>query len=257
LEDYYMRNNLMKKIVVLIMLLFLMTGIVNAKSKKSDEKRFQFGIGILMSTSNLFGLIHSAKMAYEGDMSSTGITKTVADQLPMNVRQTVLVANIFASMEYAMQVRILVNIFMSEADIIFLPMDSAANGRFDVMMTVNAGVRLPFWIMPYAMAGVNFTFSWYPGRVVDFENWRTTYGANIFENFAWSPGMNIKLGLDVKFRNFSVGAYYVYMIKDFNEFGGKVKQVAEDMANGDFNTAGGMIFGSQSRFGASVCWYLF
>jgi len=250
-------NKMVKKIVILILIIFLFSDVMNAKSKKNDEKRFQIGLGILMSTSNLFGLIHSAKMAYEGDMSSVGIDKATSDKIPLNVRQTVLVANIFANMEYAFQFRILANIFIGESDIVLLPMDSSSNGRFDMFITLNGGVRFPFWIMPYIMAGANFTFSWYPGRVVDFENWRTTYGSNIAENFAWSPGMNIKIGLDIKFRLFSAGVYYVYMIKDFNEFGGKVSQVANDLANGDYTTAGAMIFGSQSRFGVSVCWYLF
>lgn len=247
----------LKIVVVIIMTLLLSINVINAKSKKNDEKRFQIGVGILISTSNLFGLIHSAKMAYEGDMSSVGINKTIFDQIPLNIRQTVLVANIFANMEYSFQFRILSSIFIGESDIILLPMDNSSNGRFDMIITLNGGVRFPFWIMPYVMAGANFTFSWYPGRVVDFENWRTTYGSNIAENFAWSPGMNIKVGLDIKFRLFSAGLYYVYMIKDFNEFGGKVSQIANDLTNGDYSTAGAMIFGSQSRFGVSICWYLF
>lgn len=250
-------KQIIKRIMIIILAVFLVTGTIDAKSKKKDEKRFQIGFGILMSTSNLFSLIHSAKMAYEDDMSSVGIDKQTSEKISLNVRQTVLVANIFANMEYAFQFRILANIFIGESNIILLSIDSSSNGRFDTVITLNGGIRLPMWIMPYIMAGANFTFSWYPGRVVDFENWRTTYGSNIAEKFAWSPGMNIKIGLDIKFRLFSAGVYYVYMIKDFNEFGGKVAQVANDMTNGDFNTAGAMIFSSQSRFGVSVCWYLF
>lgn len=246
-----------KLITVVAIMLLLASSLLYSKSKKNDEKRFQLGAGVNISTANLFGLIHSIKMTTNKDYTSLGLSQQASDELPDNIKQTIMIANIFASMEYAIQLRMLAHAVMIEADLIFLPVDNAASGRFDMLLTVNLGLRAPFWLMPYITAGANFTFSWYPGRVVDIENWRSTYGRNIAENFAWSPGINLKIGLDLKFKQFSAGVYYQYMVKDFNEFSKKFKRVFMDMTNSDSSSAFGMLFGSQSRFGVSVCWYLF
>ena len=114
------------------------------------------------------------------------------------------------------------------------------------------GIRCPFFIMPYLIAGPTFTFSFYPEQFTQVENWKGDWAAT--DNFAFRPGLNTRAGLDFKFRGWSIGAYYQYTIKDFQEFGSWFWH----LTNAGYSQADavGKIFGAQSRFGASMCFYI-
>ena len=99
----------------------------------------------------------------------------------------------------------------------------------------------------------NFTFSFYPSEFTKLENWKGRWAAT--DNFAFRPGINLRAGLDFKFKGFSIGAYYQYTIKDFQEFTGWYYAIVSEGLTQQ--QAAGMIFGAQSRFGASLCWYVF
>ncbi len=250
------KSNKVKAVMLLTVFLLSATTMSFGKSSKTDESRPQVGLGINMSTANLFGFIQSIQMISNKDYSSLGLTPAVADEVPENVKQALMIANIFATMEYSIQLRFLASIFMLETDLVLLPMDNASNGRIDMLVGLNVGLRAPFWLMPYITAGANFTFSWYPDKIANIETWRSLYGVQSAGTFAWSPGINVKIGLDVKFRGFSAGLYYTYAIKDFNEFTTRFQTVFMDIADGNTANAVGLLIGSQSRFGISVCWYL-
>ncbi len=254
------------RVISLVLVLILSTVVVYAKSSKT-ENRFQIGIGISVSTNNLLGLIESVKMyeAFESkksDYSFIGISaddQTKLKAMDPKIQRAVMIANLFGAMEYGIQLRMLYKALMLESNLMFLPFDGTYNGRFDMMLTVNAGLRAPFWIMPYFLAGVNFTFSFYPGKLSTSENWKKKWGAT--DSFVWRPGVNLRLGLDIKFKGLSIGAYYQYTVKDFEEFSSLYssieKSVKESNAQYVQAQAFGMLLGAQSRFGASICLYLF
>lgn len=231
-----------------------------AKSKKSDEKRFQLGIGLMASTGNLLGLIESARMynaISKGDKYDyPGLSKQEKDSLnSLNgaMQRAILVANILGSMEYGIQLRVLWHMLMVNCDVVLLPFDGSYNGRLDFMITPSVGIRAPFWLMPYLLVGMTMTFSFYPDEFTDKENWKGEWAAT--DNFVFRPGMNFRAGLDFKFKSFSIGAYYQYTIKDFQEFSLWYNDIVDNgMTAAD---AAGKIFGAQSRFGAAMCFYLF
>ncbi len=257
----------MRKLLVIFLMVTLFAFSVNAKSgntkPKWDENKFQFGIGATVSTGHLLGVIETGKMIDAENKTGTdysfpGMTKEQADAyngLSKNMKTAIWVSNIFASMEYAIQARVLWNVLLVHADLGFLPMDSSYNGRFDMVLGVNAGVRAPFFIMPYVTAGVNFTFSFYPDKVVNIstENWKLNAKYGVAENFVFRPGINFVAGLDLKLGKFSIGGFYKYIIKDFDEFNYMYQQFKNDATR--FDSAVGLIFSSQSKFGVAVSFY--
>ena len=256
----------MKKTISVVMILFCISFVSIYARSNNTENRFQIGIGGIVSTNNLLGLIESVKMYRSFEMGEdydfigmTDVDQEALKSLDPNIQRALMIANMFGAMEYGIQVRILFNAFMFETDLMLLLFDGTYNGRLDLLLTMNAGVRAPFWIMPYILGGVNFTFSFYPGKLGEAENWKSKWAAT--DSFVWRPGVNLRAGLDFKFRGFSVGAYYQYTIKDFEEFVGLYESISSSIQNEDAETikamALGMVLGSQSRFGISMCWYLF
>jgi hypothetical protein len=230
------------------------------KDSGKSELRFQFGVGMMISTSNMAGLIESVKMAQKiaanKPYTFPGVTTaqaTALNNLNGAMQRALLVANILGSMEYGIQARILWHIMMLESDLVLLPFGGSYNGRVDLLLTVMGGIRCPWWIMPYLLAGVNFTFSFYPAEFTKIENWKGKWAAT--DNFAFRPGMSVRAGLDFKFSGFSIGAYYQYSIKDFDEFGKWVVSMKDSGISA--SEAAGIVFGEQSRFGAALCWYFF
>ncbi len=215
-------NSGKKNAILFFILISFILGL-SAKTKKSDEARFQLGFGAMVSTSNLLSLIETSKlyksMEEGGDYSFPGLSKEqsmVLGDMQKNIGRALLVANILGGLEFGVNCRVLWNAFMFDSNVILLPFDGSYNGRLDFLVNANIGVRAPFWIMPYINAGVNFTFSWYPENVSNIDSWKSW---GVFNNFVFRPGMNVRTGLDIKFRHFSIGAYYQYTIKDFDEFG--------------------------------------
>lgn len=177
--------------------------------------------------------------------------------LSANIRSGILIANIFGGMEYAFQLRFLWRILMIETDFLLVPYNGFYNGRFDFGINANGGVRLPFVVMPYITGGINLSFHFYPDAVYKIEPWKARWGC--YENFAFRLGVNIKGGLDFKFKVFSFGFYYQWIVKDFQEFLRLVGEIVNNLKNsgekeGEAQAkAFRMIFGAQSRFGVSIC----
>lgn len=248
-----------KFFAVILIVMIAMTGTLSAKSEMKKETRFQIGFGLIVNTSNLLGLIESVKMYNAMVNGATynypGLTQEQQDAMnKINgaMQRALLVANILGGMEYGLQMRILWQIMMIETDLTVLPLDGSYNGRLDMVLSVMGGIKAPFFIMPYLLAGVDFTFSFYPNQFASLENWKDRWAAT--DNFAFRPGLNIKAGLDLKFPNFSIGGYYQYTIKDFQEFTLWYEKLKE--ANISASDAAGMIFGAQSRFGIAVSLYI-
>lgn len=255
-----MSKRIIKVIGIFLLLMFLLSTSIFAKSQKRDEKRFQLGFGAIVSTSNILGMIESVKMARaiqtDTNYAYPGISDEEAaalNELDGAMQRAILVANILGAMEYGFQFRLLWHVLMVEADLFVLPFDGSYNGRVDMLVLAMAGVRAPFWIMPYLIGGVNFTFSFYPNEFATIENWKDRYAAT--DNFAFRPGMVWRAGLDFKFKGFSIGAYYQYTVKDFQEYTNWYNAIVSEGIPKE--RAAGMIFGAQSRFGASLCWYIF
>lgn len=268
----------MKRIIVYAYLFFIY--FLNANSPpivKNFEKRFQIGFGFTVTTSNILNFIDNIKMGQALSNLDSGknyddltpeekilMSKDQFDHLKnlsLNTRNGILVANIFGSMEYAFQLRFLWKILIIEGDFSMVPYNSFYNGRFDFGIIANSGIRLPFWVMPYITGGINLSFHFYPDAVYKIEPWKARWGS--YENFAFRLGLNIKGGVDFKLKIFSVGIYYQWIIKDFQEFSDwfseitdNLKEAGETEQNSQVK-ATGIILASQSRFGISICWYIY
>ena len=248
------------KIILAVIIIFTLIFTVSGKTQKNDEGRFQFGFGIMASTGNMLNMIESVRM-YQAAENNTEYSfpglgdkeEQALENLDGAMKRAILVANILGSMDYGVQVRLLWKILMVEADLAILPYDSSYNGRIDLMFTPFIGIRAPFFIMPYAIFGPIFSFSFYPATFTAKEIWRSSWGTT--SNFVFRPGLNIRLGLDFKFKNFSIGPYYQYTIKDFEEF----TSWYWHLVNAGFSQSdsAGKIILSQSRFGLAICLYVF
>ncbi|MCG8570301.1 MAG: hypothetical protein MJB14_09190 [Spirochaetes bacterium] len=258
-----------KLIIVALILTLLASTSLFAKTKKTDEKRFQLGFGITASTGSILTLIDNIQMVRSiknSDQDYPGLSDEEAkalNTLSSTMQKSIMVANILGSFEYGAQMRIKWHMLLAHADLIFLPNDYSKNGRFDFLVGMNVGIRAPFFIQPYLTAGINFTFSWYPKfDDADFkvpETWKGSWGT--VDNFMFRPGMNVVAGLDIKFKRLSLGVYYKYTIKDFGEFSAWFSDLTDDLKDADYANAqakaAGMIFGYQSRFGAAITLYVF
>lgn len=245
-------------ITVIMVVLLLSVGYVNAK-EKSSEMKFKFGIGGFISTSNILGLIEDVKMynaiKNDTDYDYPGLTdeqKEAFNNLSEGMRRAILTANILGGMEYGLHARILWNILISELDLVLLPFDGSYNGRLDFSVTPMVGIRAPFFIMPYFMVGPTFVFSFYPEEFAKVENWRGDWAAT--DNFVFRPGLNTRVGLDLKLGNFAIGGYYQHTIKDFQEFTSWYYHLSQAFGSAE---AVGRILAAQSRFGAIFTIYLF
>ena len=251
-----------KLVIVLLLMVFAFSFVWSETSKKEsifswDTKSFHFGFGATATTGNLLGLIESAKL-YDTLHNNTaydypGLTdeqKQAVAKLNKGMTSALIAANILASMEYGLRTRLMYHVFISDIDLVFLPCDGTYNGRFDFQLVPQVGVRLPWFIMPYITMGPTFTFSFYPDKVANIENWKTNAGYGVVDNFVFRPGLNVKVGLDLNFRRVMVGAFYQYEIKDFAEF----TDYYNTIVDGGFSSseAMGKIFGYQSRFGVSL-----
>lgn len=249
----------MKRTILLIAIfLIIFSSLIYSKSK-NDEMKFKFGIGGYISTSNLLGLIEDIKM-YEAIKNDTdyeypGLTdeqKEAFNNLSEGMRRAILVANILGGMEYGLHARILWKALISELDLVLLPFDGSYNGRLDFCIIPMIGIRAPFFIMPYIMLGPTFTFSFYPEEFAKFEEWKSNYAAT--SNFAFRPGINTRLGVDLKLGNFAIGGYYQHTVKDFQEFTSWYWHLAASFGSAE---AVGRILASQSRFGVVITFYIF
>jgi len=242
-----------------------------AKTTKTNELRFQLGFGGFVNTSNLMGLIENAKMIdqIQGRNDSPDLVGLTDEQkksfgtISKGMQTAIVVANMLGGLEYGLKMRILWHVLIADVDFNILPFDGSYNGRFDMMLTANLGVRAPFWIMPYATLGATFTFSFYspnvdaskPETYNNGDAWKNyAYGA--FKNFVFRPGLNTRLGLDFKFKGFSVGAYYQWTVKDFDEFKAFYLELVDKVGR-DPASAVGTVLGYQSRFGVDFVFYLF
>jgi hypothetical protein len=249
-----------KIFTITIIFMVLLTISISAKTQKDDELRFQFGLGWNISTGNLLGIIESVQlydaMTKGEDYNYPGLDEEEQEALQNlngNMQRALLVANILGSLEYSLNARFLWNILISEVDITLLPFEGTYSGKLDLMVVPMVGVRAPWFIQPYVMAGVMFTFSFYPNEFTKIESWKGDWAAT--DNFCWRPGVNLRLGLDFKFKGFSVGAYAQYTVKDFQEFTswwGTL--VAAGMTSAE---ATGRIIASQCRIGIVMDYYLF
>lgn len=245
--------------IVLILILTFST-LSFAKSQQSDELRFQMGFGLMVSTSNLLGIIENINIynaiVNDQDYHYPGLTKkeqNALNELNGNMQRAIVVANILGAMEYGLSFRMLWHILMSEIDLVLLPFGGSYNGRLDLELAPMIGIRAPFWLMPYIMAGVIFTFSFYPDKICEIENWKTRWAAT--NHFAYRPGVNVRVGLDLKFKGFSFGAYAQWTVKDVQEFSSWYWHLVN--AGNRSAEAVLKIFESQCRIGATVNFYLF
>ncbi|OHD11721.1 MAG: hypothetical protein A2Y34_15320 [Spirochaetes bacterium GWC1_27_15] len=252
-----------KKTIFIMFLILVLGFFAFGKTTKANELRFQLGFGGFISTSNLLGLIENAKMIdaiqKQQDQKLIGLTDSQNkdfSNISRAMQTSMIVANIIGGMEYGLKMRILWHILISDIDFALLPFDGSYNGRLDMLLNFNAGIRAPFFLMPFVMIGFTSVFSFYaPEDYTNPDSWKDrAWGA--YKNFIFRPGLNITAGFGLKFKGFSVEGYYKFTIKDFEEFRGFYNQLVDTLQRSPADAVGG-ILAYQSRFGVSLVWYLF
>ncbi len=266
-----------KTSILIFVFIFLTLMSISAKSRKNDEKRFQLGFGFTASSASVFNFVQSMNMALNTTYGYEGLTTDGTDAgLTSAAKQTFITSNMLAAMEIGFQMRFLAHIFFSELDFIAEPMTNVSSGHCDFMAMFDIGIRCPKWVMPYFAVGINGTFSLYPDNIKnvdafynsetsEYECWRNPDAqvryADLEKNLMISLGAHAKVGLDVKFKRFSVGFYCLYLIKDIiNDWTESLPNYYKKIgiANDDPETYGTLYFvASQFRVGASICWYAF
>ena len=268
-----------KKTLVLIFVFIFLTLIsISAKSRKNDEKRFQLGFGFTASSASVFNFVQSMNMALHKTYGYEGLTSSGTDEgLTSAAKQTFITSNMLAAMQIGFQMRFLAHVFFSELDFIVEPMTSVSSGHCDFIGMFDIGIRCPKWIMPYFAVGINGTFSLYPDNIQNVDvlwrenaegeqesfTWRKTLGNVNYaqDNLMITLGAHAKVGLDVKFKRFSVGFYCMYLVKDvINDWTDALPNYYKELgiAQDNPDTYGTLYFvASQFRLGASICWYAF
>ena len=270
-----------KTSILIIVFIFLTLMSISAKSRKNDEKRFQMGFGFTASSASVFNFVQSMNMAlnteygYEGLLTKDGFKDGKPKYLTGAAKQALITSNMLAAMQIGFQMRFLAHVFFSELDIIAEPMTSVSQGHCDFTAMFDIGIRCPKWIMPYFAVGINGTFAIYPDNInnVDIRKgdsdqyvcWRNPDAqvryADLEKNLMITLGAHAKVGLDVKFKRFSVGVYCLYLVKDvINDWTEALPNYYKTLsiANDNPDTYGTLYFvASQFRVGASICWYAF
>lgn len=228
------------------------------KKVKKDEKRFQFGIGIHANSLNFSGMneVYNIFQSIKDDedYSYPGISDLEEDSIQdlSNWHQKDLLASyIFRNQEYGMHLRILWNVLIFETDFDFLPMDYTDSKRSNIMIAPMIGIRYPSFIMPYLMIGPNLNVGF---ETTDTGSWEDKI-STIKNSMIFTPGLILKTGLDFKAQYFSIGLYYQYRLKDFNEITYWYSIFKEGyISNTD---AFWNIISSQSRIGLTFSVYFF
>lgn len=249
----------MKKKFVLIFLIavcIIMPSYIYGKSL--FDLSFQVGIGGFINSPNFLCFAENVRMARAihnnepySNIGMSDMQTMEFNSIQRSMRNAILVANVFGAMEYGIKFRLLYHVLMAEGDFSLLVFDGSFNSRTDLVLSADAGIRFPHRIMPYFIFGPNMTFSFYPEHFKNMEDWKSSQGA--YNQFMFRVGIHAKIGLDFKFKRFSFGFYYQYMIKDFDEFAGFC--YAQRYIK-DYTCAALSVFAYQSRVGASFVVYL-
>ena len=228
------------------------------KKEKKDEKRFQFGIGMHVNSLNFTGMneVYNIFNSIKNDEDYTypGISEEKEDSiqnLDSSMQKDILAGYIMRNQEYGFHLRILWNALIFETDFTLLPIDYTNNERSNIMVAPMIGLRYPYFIMPYFMVGPNLNIA------VATDNsgtWKDKIDY-IKNNLIITPGLIFKTGVDFKVDYFSIGLYYQYRMKDFNEINYWYSIFQEGaISNTD---AFWNIIGSQSRIGLTFSVYFF
>jgi hypothetical protein len=220
-----------------------------------DDLNFHFQIGAYLNTCNFMNVMEDIRMGRaiisNSEYINVGMTKDQAKEyvdMPKSIKTGVMIANIVGSFEFGFKYRVKWNVLLFDSDVSILFYDGSYNSRLDFEFSNDIGIRMPYWIMPYASCGPNYTLSFYQNYFDLVEDWRTHYLA--YQNVMYRIGFHARLGVDFNLKKFSIGLYYQYTIKDFDEFGGFC--FAQIYVKNNFACAAIGIFAYQSRLGVSL-----
>ncbi|MBN2546336.1 MAG: hypothetical protein JXB50_11100 [Spirochaetes bacterium] len=245
------------KIIIIIIIIISYESLMFSKNKKKDdENRLQIGFG-LISYSNVMMVLKSIKK-FEAINSNTDYnypTTTKEQNEAFNsmdaVQQRYILAlHVISSINYGLQWRILYKLFLFESYFAIKPYQLYEK-NISLIFNIQAGLRIPFFIMPYFIVGINFTSVIYPESGLRLEN----EGINILktDNFVLKPGITAKIGLDLKLKRLSTGIFYQYIVSDLNEFNTLYSSYLNAQNTGSMTVL--KIIGLQSHIGLSICWY--
>jgi hypothetical protein len=230
------------------------------KKINEQEKELQYGFGIIVNSNDIktgyenYERSQAIKDGYEysypgfSDKQQEALT-----ELDTWMQKSILATYVLRNMEYGIQFRLLWKYLISETDFVFTPTDYSDNSKINIAIAPMIGFRSPRFIMPYFMAGPNFTLAVNPEIYKSESNWHDKINATK-NTLSFSPGLIVRTGVDTKFKRFSLGFYYQYKIKDFSEFNYWNSLYKEGEITGQ--EAFGNSLAQNSRFGISMSWYI-
>ena len=226
------------------------------KKEKKDEKRFQFGIGMHINSLSFSGMSEARdilnSIKNDNDYTYPGINEDMENNLQSLdkwMQKDILAGYIMRNQEYGIHLRILWHVLIFETDFTLLPMDYTKSERSNIMIAPMIGLRYPHFVMPYLMIGPNLNIGF---ETDDSGTWqdRIHYIKN---SLIVRPGLILKTGVDLKADYFSIGLYYQYRMKDFNEVNYWYSEFIDGCITG--TDAFWNIIGSQSRIGLTFSVY--
>lgn len=263
-----------KKITIFFIIFIFLSSMIFAKGdigfnkkkklleriKNNNEKEFQIGFGVILNSPTI-SIMKDIKKTRKSiktneDYSYSGLSDEEMESilsLDNSMQNDLLFINILKSMEYGLQLRIMHKILITETDISLLPYNYYADRNMQVQLSVTAGVRCPFLIMPYFLAGPVFTVDFNPNEIRNEYNKKGKISA-FKKKLIFNLGLNIKTGLDVKLKRFSVGLYYQFKMTGLETFGYWYNQIKGN--NISLFKAFKNIISDFSCFGMSFCWYI-
>ena len=255
-----------RKTFILLSLLMIFPYFLFSDKKIKDERRLQLGFGFIIGTHSISGMTETQRIndSIQNDcpyyyLGAIGKEREKLKDLNKNQKDGLMVAHILGGYEYGFQFRTLWRIMITEHSLSVFIFDVTRNGRTDLMFRSMIGIRAPYFIMPYFLVGYMLTYSFYPREFSIIESFRKKWAATDY--FAFRPGLNIKLGVEVKIQKymklpkFSAGGYFEYNIKDFDEFYYMYNRYLQ--LGLSESSAVGKVLGSNAHFGFSVCFYIF
>jgi len=248
------------KIIYVLILIIIFPQIIFSNNYFDKEKEFQMGIGSIMTSNNLKNMIETKKrliaIKHDYDYEMKGVNdedQEKIESLDKNIQRGIVFSNVLKSMGYGLEFRILWRAMIVEIDFISVPYTyDFKDNESQIIFIPMLGIKAPFLLMPYFLAGPIFTFGLFNNGISEGRIWQNK--KKYVENSFFRIGLNLKIGFDIKFKCFSFGCFCQYSINNIKKYFYDVSQII----NSDYSKHEivNNFFRERSYFGISFCCYI-